>query len=171
LELEFQDQEHIISFYTFNGLGIKMLHFLDRVSEINELNADSYQPNSMTPLYDAMGIACNKLENVLKNQKNQNYNVLVTVLTDGLENHSTEYTNKAIKEMVGRLKENNWTFTYIGTDHDVDKIAESLDIENVMMFDKNPIAMKMAFSSEINARHNFSRKIRDKEDVKVSFYE
>jgi len=147
-----------------------MLHFLDRVSELTELNADSYQPNSMTPLFDAMGYACTKLEQVLKNQTNQSYNVLVTILTDGLENHSTEYTNKDIKEMVGKLKDNKWTFTYIGTDHDVDKIAESLNIENVMMFNKNPEAMRKAFDSEKNARHNFSSKIRDKKDVMTMFY-
>ena len=39
--------------------------------------------------------------------------------------------------MSDELSEDNWTFTYIGTDHDVEKKALSLSIKNTMNFDKN----------------------------------
>jgi hypothetical protein len=32
---------------------------------------------------------------------------------------------------------NRWTFTYIGTDHDVEKFAASISITNTMYFQKN----------------------------------
>lgn len=73
----------------------------------------------MTPLYDAIGFSVSKLKQELASKTN--YNVLVTILTDGAENNSKEYTRETIKKMSDELSEDNWTFTYIGTDHDVEK--------------------------------------------------
>lgn len=165
LESKFPDQEHILSFFSFNGEGIKTLHFLDPATSIKELNASNYNPDSMTPLLDAIGFACNKLEQVLKNQVNQSYNVLVTIMTDGLENASKEYSGASIKNLIDRLKNENWTFTYIGTEHDVEKMAKNLSIKNVMRYDKNPQSMKKAFHAESEARMAYSVKISNFRDL------
>jgi len=61
-------------------------------------------------------------------QDETDYNVLVTIFTDGLENASKEYNGELIKKMVDELKQKNWTFTYIGTDHDVEGFARSISI-------------------------------------------
>ena len=36
IEQQFPEQEHYISFISFNGLGQKILHFLDPVSMLNQ---------------------------------------------------------------------------------------------------------------------------------------
>jgi len=168
IEKQFPEQEHFITFVTFNSAGRKVIHFTDPVAKLKKINSSTYKPDEMTPLYDAMGTSINSLRNAI--DKQTNYNVLVTVLTDGLENSSKEYTGNAIKKLVENLKMEGWTFTYIGTDHDVETVATSISITNVMYFEKDSEGVKDMFAKESNARANYSQRIRNKENTDNDFY-
>lgn len=168
IQTKFPDQDHFISLISFNSMGQKVIHFMDPVSKLEAIDGSKYQPDAMTPLFDAMGFGLNKLKAALADQ--QNYNVLVTILTDGMENSSKEYDSKAIKALVEELKALKWTFTYIGTEHDVDSFADSLSIENKMNFVKSEAGLHGMFSEEMEAREEWSRKIKDKEDFTKGFY-
>jgi len=168
IEKEYPEQEHFISLVTFNGLGHKTLHFADPVSKLEMIDDSRYQPAASTPLYDAIGFSCTKLKSVLGNSTD--YNVLVTILTDGEENASTEYNGPAVKRMIEELKNHNWTFTYIGTDHDVEKSAMSISINNTIMFSKDEESMYSMFRKEKTARSNFSQNIREKNVTRDNFY-
>jgi len=168
IEKEFPEQEHFISLVTFNGYGQKILHFIDPASKLEQIDEKRYQPNASTPLYDAMGFSFAKLRQVVENVTD--YNVLVTILTDGEENASKEYTGIAIKKLIEELKLNRWTFTYIGADHDVEKFAASISITNTIHFQKNEANMKAMFARESNSRANYSQKIREKKDTTDDFY-
>ena len=169
IEKEFPEQEHFISLVTFNGIEQKLLHFIDPAKKLELIDDTRYKPNASTPLYDAMGFSINKLKQVLQYQTD--YNVLVTILTDGEENASKEYSGNDIKKLIEELKLNRWTFTYIGADHDVEKIAFSLSITNTMIFTKNEEDMKNMFSREKSARAKYSAKIRMNEETSNDFYE
>jgi Mg-chelatase subunit ChlD len=168
IEKEFMDQEHFISLITFNGLGQKLLHFVDPVQNLNQIDDERYDPTASTPLFDAMGFGLNKLKKHLANETD--YNVLVTILTDGEENASKEYSGNDIKKLIEELKLNRWTFTYIGTEHDVEKIALSLSITNTMTFSKNESDMLKMFESEKMARSNYSHNIRFNKETSDDFY-
>jgi Mg-chelatase subunit ChlD len=168
VEKQFPEQEHIITLLTFNGLGHKYLLENMKVEELFEIDKSRYLPDASTPLYDAMGFSLGKLRAQLLHEKN--YNVLVTILTDGEENSSKEFNGKAIKSMVEELKAQNWTFTYIGADHDVEKSALSISITNSIVFNKNETDMNRMFEREKNARMTYSSKIRNQEDTKEDFY-
>jgi len=168
IQEQFPNQEHSISFMSFNGFGIKTLHFMDAVSHLNSIDSSSYTPASMTPLYDAMGFSFTKLKNELVTQTN--YNVLVTILTDGEENASNEYSGATIKSMIEELSEGNWTFTYIGTDHDVEKMAATLSIKNTMKFDKNHDGIVKMFENEVSSRIRFSEKISENKSYKDNYF-
>jgi len=168
IEKEFPEQKHFISLVTFNGYGQKILHFIDPVSKLEQIDEKRYQPNASTPLYDAIGFSFAKLRQVVENATD--YNVLVTILTDGEENASKEYTGIAIKKLIEELKLNRWTFTYIGADHDVEKFAASISITNTIHFQKNEANMKAMFARESNSRANYSQKIREKKDTSDDFY-
>ncbi|MBK9248804.1 MAG: hypothetical protein IPM69_11970 [Ignavibacteria bacterium] len=103
-----------------------------------------------------MGFAIAKLRKSLEHKTD--YNVLVTIMTDGEENASKEYSGKQIKQLVEELKLQKWTFTYIGTDHDVDAFAMSISITNTMTFTKNEADMKDMFDKERSARTKYSEK-------------
>ncbi|MCZ2393364.1 MAG: VWA domain-containing protein [Chitinophagales bacterium] len=169
IEKQFPEQEHFISFVSFNGLGQKLLHFIDPVSKLEQIDDKSYNPDASTPLFDAMGFSINKLKQSLQGQTD--FNVLVTILTDGEENASREFSGNDIKKLVEELKQNRWTFTYIGTDHDVEKIAISLSINNTMVFEKNEEDIKQMFVREQNARANYSKKIRFNQDTSSNYFD
>ncbi len=166
---QYPEQDHIVSLVTFNGLGIKTLHLNEPVGNISEIDAEKYVPASMTPLYDAMGHAISAQRQ--EAEKHVAYNVLVTILTDGEENSSKEYTANSIKKLVEELKTKNWTFTYIGANHDVEKFAVTISINNTMTFQANDADMKQMFEREKSARMSYSKKIRGKEDVSTGFYD
>jgi len=144
-------------------------HFIDPASKLEQIDEKRYRPDSMTPLYDAMGFSFAKLRKVLENQTD--YNVLVTILTDGEENASKEYSGSTIKKLIEELQLNRWTFTYIGTDHDFEKFAASISITNTIHFQKNDADMKLMFAKENSSRANYSQNIREKKDTSKDFYE
>lgn len=168
IQQQFPEQEHFISIISFNGFGNKIMHFIDPVSKLNTIDSSNYIPDSMTPLFDALGFGLSKLEQHLATQTN--YNVLVTVLTDGEENASKEYTGLAIKNKIDELSEGNWTFTYIGTDHDVEKMASSLSIKNTMKFDKNEEGIQSMFEDEFKGRVQFSMNVRERKNFKENYF-
>ena len=136
--------------------------------KLDTINDSTYTPASLTPLYDAMGFSISKLQHYLEGK--DNYDVLVTVLTDGEENASKEYTGSTIKKLVDDLKQQNWTFTYIGADHDVEAMASKMNIFNTMSFDKNDRDIKKMFIKESESRVKYSLGIRNGDLDKNDFY-
>ncbi len=165
---QYPEQEHYITFITFNALHISMHLYCKPVSELEELNGESYKPNARTPLFDAMGYGINELRKKLNSRTKTN--VLVTILTDGMENASTEYDNLAIKSLVEEMEEKHWTFTYIGTDHDVTKFAQSISIKNSLRFKKDPEGLKKMFEKERISRIVYSQKIKENKNTKDDYF-
>ena len=125
-------QNHRFSFVTFNTVGKQVKTVIDDapIADVKDLKESDYRPNACTPLYDAMGMSIPALERKVK----EGDSVLVTVITDGLENASREYSGKAVKEMVTRLREKGWTFVYIGANQDAVEVARELNINNSLNF-------------------------------------
>lgn len=165
---QFPEQEHSVTFVTFNGVGVKTHLYNQAVKTLDELDGNSFRPNASTPLYDAIGESANKLR--IEVDKAEKKNVLVTILTDGYENASKEYTGAGIKALIEELKQQNWTFTYMGADHDVESVATSISITNTIKFKKNAQGMKELFEKERGARAKYSRKLRRNEEVQDDYY-
>ena len=128
------EQNYFVSLVVFEGDGVKGVRTVrDRVpvENIKDIRPEEYNPGACTPLYDAMGLAINNLSNVTK----PGDPVLVTIITDGMENSSTEYSGRAIKELVSRKRESGWTFAYIGANQDAVEVARELDIRNALNFE------------------------------------
>jgi len=168
IEKDFPEQEHFISLVSFNGRGRKVINFTEPAAKLETIDNRKYQPNSSTPLFDAMGDSITSLRQALEKQKD--FNVLVTILTDGEENASKEYNGDAIKKLVEEMKKSGWTFTYIGTDHDIEKFAMNISINNTMYFKKDLSGVNDMFQKEKNARTMYSRKIRDNRPLDDDFY-
>ena len=135
---KYEDQEHYVSLVTFND-DVKTVYECVPVNEIKELTAETYQPDCCTALYDAMGISLNALrKKVAEDDK-----VLVTVVTDGYENSSKEYSGKAIKALVDELKAKGWVFAYIGANQDVEAVAATISITNVMNFETTSVGTQV----------------------------
>ena len=168
IEEKYPEQQHFISFITFNGFGVKTHLDKQAVSELLQIDERNYQPNSMTPLYDAIGLSVLKLRVDLAGQENTN--VLVTILTDGEENASKEFSGQQIKSIIDEQKALGWTFTYIGANQDVEKVAATISITNTMQFAANDEDVQAMFVREKSSRMRYSEKIRNREDVRENYY-
>jgi len=152
IEKKFPEQEHFISLVSFNGLGIKTLLDKQPATNLPLIDEKTYQPDSMTPLYDAIALSVLKLK--IDVAGIENVNVLVTILTDGEENASKEFSSFTIKSLVEELKKQKWTFTYIGAEHDIENLAFKISIDNTLTFAKNELEIKRMFSNEFKSRIN-----------------
>ncbi len=151
-----EDQEHFVSLVTFND-DVKTIYECVAVDEVKELTAETYQPACCTALYDAMGISLNALrKKVAEDDK-----VLVTVVTDGYENASKEYSGKAIKALVDELKTKGWVFAYIGANQDVEAVAATISITNVMKFEATPLGTAAMGARVASARGRLFDRIAD----------
>lgn len=129
-EQKHPEQEHYVSLVSFND-DVKTIYDCVEVEQVKEINDETYQPSCCTALYDAIGISLTKLrKRVAESDK-----VLVTVVTDGYENASKEYSGKAIKALVDELKAKGWVFAYIGANQDVEAVAATISITNVIQFE------------------------------------
>ncbi|MCR5888325.1 VWA domain-containing protein [Hymenobacter sp. J193] len=161
LARELPDKKQVVNLTTFNGAGIREKLFLQEASALHPLTLADYRPDSMTPLHDAIGQSVTKLRNVLTTTGATDYQVLVTVLTDGEENASKEFTRPVIRQLIEQLKDQGWTFTYIGANHDVEQAAGALAIDNKLSFNQNEAAMEVMFARERVARRSYNLKSKD----------
>lgn len=129
-EQKYDDQEHYVSLVTFND-NVTTVYDCVQVAQVEELTAERYTPSCCTALYDAIGMSTHLLRRKVTNGDK----VLVTVVTDGYENASKEYSGQAIKALVDELKSKGWVFAYIGANHDVESVAATISITNVMNFE------------------------------------
>lgn len=153
---KYEDQEYIVSLVTFHD-DVKTVYECMSVRYVEELTAETYQPKCCTALYDAMGMSLNALRpKVAETDK-----VLVTVVTDGYENASKEYDGKAIKSLVDELKAKGWVFAYIGANQDVEKVAATISITNVMNFEATHQGTMMMSTKLNTARSRFFDRVKD----------
>lgn len=155
-QMLFPGQQHFISLIAFNGLAIRTLLDSQSVDQLQLMTTQQYRPDASTPLYDAMGRSLLRLE--WQTEKLENYSVLVSILTDGAENASREFSGSAIGAMVDRLTQRGWTFTYMGANHDVERTAASLSISASMRFDSSQTGVKDIFAKDRKGRMAYYEK-------------
>jgi len=128
------EQNYFLSLTVFEGSGVSGVRTVrDRVpiENIEDIRQEEYRPGACTPLYDAMGLSISNLKKVTK----KGDPVLVTIITDGMENSSEEYSGRAIKDLVSKQRECGWTFAYIGANQDAVEVARELEIKNALNFE------------------------------------
>lgn len=143
-----EEQEHYITLVSFNSNAVKTIYDKVDAGKVEELTEKQYLPSCCTPLYDAMGNALTSL----KKSVAQDDKVLVTVITDGYENASSEYTGPAIKSLVESLKAKGWVFTYIGANQDVEAVAATISITNTLNFAATDLGTSAMFMIEKKSR-------------------
>lgn len=153
-------QKQMFSFITFSGRAmnehpIRVKTYLEEIIKVEEFPVEAYAPNGNTPLFDAMGIALTELEKKVTDDDI----ALVTVITDGYENASRMYSQRAIQNLVSRLDERGWVFTYIGANQDAMYESSKIGIKNSMNFCADEEGMKRMWEKERRSRGMFYQKI------------
>lgn len=128
------EQEQFVTLVAFCGCEQKVIYENTPIEKVSDITLADYEPCCMTPLYDAIGNVCTRLHTTVKDDESAS--VAVTIITDGYENASREFSAKAIKALIEAYKQEGWMFAYIGADHDVESVAFNLSIDNTMTWEK-----------------------------------
>ena len=129
----------------FNSKKVEVVYADKPIKGVPELNKDTYRPNELTPLYDAVGKTITEIDKKKLGKKT----VLVVIMTDGEENASKEYNQKKIFDLISeKQKKDGWTFVFMGADQDAWLAGQAIGIlyANTLSFDGNNVkgAMKTA---------------------------
>lgn len=151
-----ETQQHYLSLVAFCSCEMRKLYDKTPVAEARPLGYEEYQPCCCTPLYDAMGFT---LTDIRKHVAGLNdAMVVVTIITDGLENASKEYSGNVVKKLVEELRGQGWTFTYMGANQDAVEVAFTLSIRNARNFDYSEKGTMYAMAKDSSTRMGlFSR--------------
>jgi hypothetical protein len=129
------------------------------VLEVVALNSDSYIPRNSTALLDAIGETIERAGKRLVEtpEAERPGKVFVAILTDGLENASTQYSWKQVAGKIRHQTEKyGWEFLFLGANQDAIATAANLNIapNNASSFAADAVgvsASNKAFSRKATA--------------------
>lgn len=146
-----------VSLLPFNTGKLQYIINNKLIGEVSDLKASDYDPCGCTALYDAMGFSLLELEKEV--DKYEDAVGLVTVITDGYENASEEFSGKAIYDLVERLKKKGWTFAFMGANQDVMKVAATLNIKNSVEWNFSSAGVADTFAADRRAKEGFVERL------------
>lgn len=157
MQEKYSDMQQRVILVTFNSEHCSFVLDDTPAAKVRKLRWNEYTPCGCTPLYDAIGKGIAKVNAICAPDDN----VLVTIITDGGENSSTHYSLRMIKNLIDKLKEQNWTFTFIGTDNlDVETMAGTMGIDDRLSFAQTDDGTAEMFEHERAARMRYNRSLR-----------
>jgi len=101
------------------------------VQEVLGLTTETYVPRNCTALLDAIGTTIHDLGKRLSEIPEQDRpgQVIVSILTDGLENASRQFTWKDVAALIKQQTETyKWTFLFLGANQDAIATAAQISI-------------------------------------------
>ena len=151
------DQTHKVTLVAFCGCEQRLIYDNVPVAEVQTLTDKDYRPCCMTPLYDAIGTTITRVHRLKSDDADSL--ALVTIITDGYENASHEFSHSAIKSLIESYKEQGWQFTYIGADHDVEQVSYSLSIDHHLQFEKSEAGTQAMFAKQRRSQNRWMEKM------------
>ncbi len=108
-----------------------VLHDRKILEEIAPLTKKDYQVGGLTALLDAIGGAIKHIGNIHKYARREDVptRTLFVITTDGMENASSQYNSKQIKDMIRRQEEKyGWEFLFLASNIDAVETADGIGI-------------------------------------------
>lgn len=94
-------------------------------------------PRGSTALLDATGKTISSVGSTLKHlpEDKRPGKVIFTIITDGMENASREWSNEQVKALIAQqTKDYGWEFNYLGANQDAVQVGSSMGIINSMSY-------------------------------------
>jgi hypothetical protein len=143
------DMRQLVTLTSFCSCSMVDHYLNEDVANVEPLADRAYLPCCCTPLYDAIGMCCSRLERQIGERND--VAVSVTIITDGCENSSKEWRGSAVKALIERLKEKGWLFAYIGANQDMEEVRYRMAIDNTMEFEATPEGTAWMFKEECSS--------------------
>ena len=153
MQKKYPSQQQYVTLITFDSDHTTLHYDNTPADKTRDIAWKAYNPCAATPLYDAIGKGISKVNA----QVEEGDNVLVTIITDGYENSSSEWSLKMVRTLIEKLKKQHWTFTLIGTDNlDVKEMAHSFAIDEHLEFQQDEAGTKAMFARERRSRERYN---------------
>lgn len=111
------------------GKAYEIVHNGIDIKDVPELNTDTFVPRGMTAMYDAIGVTIDNVAKRLKDATEKPDKVVFLIMTDGEENSSKEYNQKAVFDLIQKHKdEDKWAFIFIGANIDTMRAGSGLGV-------------------------------------------
>lgn len=105
---------------------------VDRVpsAAVSLFSNEDYIPGGTTALLDAVGDTVSHIEKTQAalDEKDRAERILVTIITDGLENASQEYSYETVKKIIAEKEDGKWEFIFLGANIDAATEASKIGI-------------------------------------------
>lgn len=105
----------LFSLLTFNSGKMRWVYDDADLEDAEMLDEHSYSPGNATPLYDAVGNALARIDEYCAKDDDK---IVLSIITDGEENSSVEYTAEVIKKSIEDIRD-KWSITFLGANIDV----------------------------------------------------
>ena len=109
----------------------QLLHDRVQLEEVMPITEREYYVRGSTALLDALGKTIQHVSGVHRSMKMEERptRVLVVITTDGMENASSEYSVRTIRQLVEHQKKAcDWEFLFLGANIDALEVAERVGI-------------------------------------------
>lgn len=139
----------------FNGFQSTTVFNAVPLDSIPLLDKTLYRPSGNTNLLDAIGNAITSVNSHLSSLKKKDRpGVIITIMTDGEENSSRNYSNTQIKEMVKAAEAADWTFVFLGANIDAFSVGSmfGMTAKNSVNYSTSNMAQTMASVSDSTSR-------------------
>lgn len=136
--------EYYLTLLTFST-NVNMIYENIPPHYLTNLHLSIYDPNGSTALNDALGEIINSFK-----IEDENDSIIVTILTDGEENASRNWTVDKVKNIIRSLEDSNqWIFNLVGTSMDVNRYGSMYGIrkDRIMSYDYNEEGVQNAIST------------------------
>ena len=113
---------------------VDFVHEQVDINALKPIDGRSYQPSGCTALLDAVGdsIAFIKAKHSKLKEEDLPEHTIISIMTDGLENASREYSYSQIKRMIEFQKKCGWDFIFQAANIDANFEADRLGIDKDM---------------------------------------
>lgn len=131
-------QRNLVSIYLFQSdseVPSRYVYKNQPIAKVENMTTDIYRPWGCTPLLDAVGSTLVDLRAIASTHEDATGTI--TIITDGMENSSKEYTYEMVSKLISEMKEQGWTINFIGANIDVQAVSRKMNIDNAMAFRSN----------------------------------
>jgi Mg-chelatase subunit ChlD len=152
----------LVSLMQFDDI-YETVYVVENIDKVQYLSTESFQPRGLTALLDAIGTSISIIKKRIKQlpKKERPENVIVAIITDGMENASKKYSRTQIFNQIRKREEKDgWKFIFIAANQDAIIEARKFGIksEQALQFSADHDGMKDAISSFSKEMYQMKRR-------------
>ena len=162
----------IVSVFTFDGVNVKCIINKADVKSSPSINEDNYNPTGMTNLNDAFGSVIAQINKELSETNiEKRSSVIISVMTDGMENSSKSFSVRDINQMVTKCQEKNWAFVFLGANIDAFSTGAQygFNTNNTLQYAATSTGLNASLSSATRAVNSMKADINSGSTVYASY--